>query len=375
MRVAVASAAKREQAFSQNADVYVTNTDAVRWLVKQKPSFFKDFDVLIIDEITTFKHHTSKRSKALNKIKKHFLYRYGLTGTPTTVSVTDLWHPVQILDDGKRLGTSFYQFRAAVCTPVQVGPSAEMVRWDDKPGAEVAVAGLLGDFVVRHVFEECIDIPPNTITQIPYALSAKQQRVYNDMERDAVTMLANGQVLSAVNAATVMGKLLQIASGAAYSEAGIPALVDTGRYELAAELAEQRRHSIIFFQWTHQRDELIRELESRGLTFAVIDGSTPDKARKDIVSEYQKGFYRVLLAHPASAAHGLTLTRGTTTIWASPTSNLEHWLQGNRRIYRAGQTERTETIVLTARGTIEEKVLAKLEDKNTRQINLLELLQ
>ncbi len=129
MKTIVAPAEKREQAFSQVGDVYITNTDATKWLAQQPTSFFRCFDTLIIDELSSFKHHTSQRSKALNKIKKHFANRYGLTGTPNANSITDIWHQVFVLDDGQRLGKSFYQFRNSVCQPKQVGPQPNMLQW------------------------------------------------------------------------------------------------------------------------------------------------------------------------------------------------------------------------------------------------------
>ena len=376
--VSVAPADKREQAFNTPADVYVTNTDAVNWLVKQDAKFFKRFDTLIIDELSAFKHHTSGRSKAMNKIKKHFKCRYGLTGTPNSNTITDLWHQMFILDDGQRLGKSFYQFRNSTQTPEQVGPQANMLKWTDKPGAEIAVGGMIQDMVVRHKFEECIDIPANHEYSVPYYMPPKQAKLYQQFEKNAVAALSSGKVISALNAAGVMTKLMQIASGASYSE-GLEGedyvSIDTSRYELVADLAEQRDHSVVFFNWQHQKDHLIAEFKKKGLTYAVIDGSTTDKQRKEAVDLFQQGFYRVLLAHPQSAAHGLTLTKGTATIWASPTYNLEHWLQGNRRIYRAGQTQKTETIVVLAPGTVEDKVFQKLSDKNVRQTNMLSFLQ
>lgn len=376
--VSVAPADKREQAFNTPADVYVTNTDAVNWLMKQDAKFFKRFDTLIIDELSAFKHHTSGRSKAMNKIKKHFKYRYGLTGTPNSNTITDLWHQMFILDDGQRLGKSFYQFRNSTQTPEQVGPQANMLKWTDKPGAEIAVGGMIQDMVVRHKFEECIDIPANHEYSVPYHMTPKQAKLYQQFEKNAVAALSSGKVISALNAAGVMTKLLQIASGASYSE-GLEGedyvSIDTARYELVADLADQRDHSVVFFNWQHQKDHLIAEFKKKGLTYAVIDGSTSDKQRKEAVDLFQQGFYRVLLAHPQSAAHGLTLTKGTATIWASPTYNLEHWLQGNRRIYRAGQTQKTETIVVLAPGTVEDKVFQKLSDKNVRQTNMLSFLQ
>lgn len=373
--VSVCPADKREEGFARDADVYVTNTDAVRWLVKQPPKFFAKFDTLIIDEMSSFKHSTSQRSKALAKLKKHFTYRYGMTGTPNANSITDLWHQVFVIDDGQRLGPSFYHFRNSVCSSQQVGPQANMVKWIEKPGAEVAVSGLIQDMVVRHKFEECIDIPPNHQYTMTYHLSPRQLAVYARFERDAIVAVQNTHI-AAVNAAGVMGKLLQIASGAAYDANDGYTTIDTGRYELAADLiADREDPCVVFFNWTHQRDELIKELEKRELTYTVIDGSVRDKDRKTAVDHFQAGFYRVLLAHPASAAHGLTLVKATTTLWVSPTYNLEHFLQGNKRIYRAGQTKKTETIVLLAEGTIEEKVYAKLQDKNVKQSDLLSIIK
>jgi SNF2 family DNA or RNA helicase len=385
----VAPADKREEAFKQEADVYITNTDATKWLAKQPPGFFKRFDTLIIDELSSFKHHTSQRSKALNKIKRHFEFRYGLTGTPNSNGITDIWHQMFVLDDGKRLGTSFYKFRNEVCVPRQVGPQPNMLQWEDKPNAEDIVALLLADAVVRHKFEECIDIPENHTYSVPFYMSPKQTKIYQLMERDALAITDSGRTISTVNAAGVTTKLLQIASGASYSDEGtgftplhakvadalgyLP--IDSSRYELVADLVEERAHCVVFFNWNHQRDELLKEFKTRGITCTVIDGSTTDKNRKEAVDHFQAGFYRVLLAHPQSAAHGLTLTKGTSTIWASPTYNLEHFLQGNRRIYRAGQTQKTETIVVIAPGTIEEKVYEKLMAKNSKQMSMLELLK
>lgn len=386
--VSVATALAREKAFATPADIYVTNTDAVNWLVKQPPKFFARFDTLIIDELSAFKHHTSGRSKALNKIKKHFKYRYGLTGTPNANSITDLWNQMFILDDGQRLGRSFFQFRNSVQVPHQVGPQPNMLKWADRPGSEIAVGGLIQDMVVRHKFEECIDIPTNHEYSVPYYMTPKQAKTYQSFEKDAIAQVQGGAIVSAVNAASVMTKLMQIASGAVYHELGasnslqgkaadalgyLP--VDTARYELVADLAAQRGHSVVFFNWQHQKHELVKQFTAAGLTFALIDGTTSDQQRKEAVDLFQQGFYRVLLAHPQSAAHGLTLTKGTATIWASPTYNLEHWIQGNRRIYRAGQKQKTETIVVVAPGTVEEKVMDSLTQKDMRQTSTLDFLQ
>lgn len=377
--VSVAFASNREKAFMRDADVYVTNHDAVKWLAGKPASFFKKFETLIIDEISAFKHHTSQRSKALNKIKAHFPRRYGLTGTPNSNTICDVWHPMFVIDNGKRLGKSFFHFRSSVCIPEQVGPQPNMVKWKDKQGAEEAVSMLMKDITIRHKFEECLSIPENHMYSVNYHLSPVQYINYKRMERDAIVELRSsingGVTIDAVNAAAVTTKLLQISSGAVYDGAAFAHTVDTGRYELVADLVEQRDHCIVFFLWEHQKKNMMHEFDARGITYVIIDGGVSDSARADAVKLYQQGFYKVLLAHPQSAAHGLTLTRGTSTIWCSPTYNLEHFVQGNRRIYRAGQTKKTETVVVVAPGTLEEHVFKVLMDKDRKQMNLLTLLE
>jgi SNF2 family DNA or RNA helicase len=376
LRVSIAYAENREKAFNVPAQVYITNTDGVNWLAKQNDAFWSKFKdgMLIIDESPAFKHHTSKRSKSLAKVAKRFKYRHAMTGTPNSNVITDLWHQVFVLDDGQRLGSSFYAFRNNTCVGVQVGPVATMMRWENRPGIESVVGELIKDITIRHKFEDCVDIPENSVRVMDYYLSNKQYSAYQQMEQAAVVAVQSGEIITAVNGAVVMTKLLQIASGYVYDNLGQAQLVDTGRYELVGDLVEERKHSIVFFQWQHQRDALIKELESRSITYTTLDGSVTSKQREERVKMFQQGFYRVMLAQPQSAAHGLTLTKGTTTIWASPTYNLEHWLQGNRRIYRAGQTEKTETIVIVAPGTIEETVTERLQSKDARQTDLLDVL-
>lgn len=370
LKYVVATAANRKDAFDEEADLFITNIDAATWLAEQKPEFFQRFGHLIIDESTAFKHHTSQRSKAMAKIAKYFPVRRNLSGSPNPNGMCDLWHQMKILDGGKRLGTSFFAFRSAVCTPVQTGPMSNHVRWEDKEGAEIAVMGLVQDITIRHVLEECMDMPENVMYPVEFRLPNKQLAYYLKMEADAILTIREKRI-NAVNGAVLYGKLQQLASGAVYDENGEYVLVDTSRYELIADLVEQRPHSLVFFQWAHQRDELIKEFEKRGLTYAVVDGDTSDRARNEFVDYFQKGFYRVGLLHPKSAAHGLTLTRATSSIWASPTVNAEWWVQANRRAYRAGQTKRTETIVIVADSTVDEKVFASCMGKDMRMANLL----
>lgn len=374
IKVSVATAADRGEAFNAAADVYVTNIDAAVWLAKQPKAFFAKFDTLIIDESSAYKHMSSNRSKAVAKITKHFEYRRAMTGTPNGRSITDVWHQVYLLDDGQRLGSSFFQFRNMVCEPKQVGRNARAINWTDKDGAEEAVFNLVGDLVIRHKFEDCVDIPANHRYSMEYVLPSKHRALYDQMEQKQILEFRKkGKIITAINAAVLANKLLQIASGAVYGAVDDAVLVDDGRYSMVTDLIEERKHSLCFFHWKHQRDALVAEAEKRGLSFCVIDGSTSDNERNEYVTAYQMGKYQVMYAHPRSAAHGLTLTKGTTTIWTSPTYDLELYEQGSKRQHRMGQTQKTETITIIAPGTVDERVYEILEGKNARMKNLLDL--
>jgi SNF2 family DNA or RNA helicase len=374
-----AYASNRKKAlFDHTSDIIITNHDAARWLADPKnvpKSFWKDFDTIIVDESTAFKHHNTQRSKALYKIARDMEFREILTGTINPRSILDVWHQAKIVDDGERLGTSYWKYRSAVCEPVQVGPTERMLEWRDKEGAEYAVFDLLEDITIRHKFEDCTDIPPNFVTEYRIDLAPKLRKQYNDMMAIAATMLADGKFLMATNAAAVHQKLMQMASGAVYTEEGRYSVLDDQRSELVMDLIEERHQCVVAFNWRHQREGLEAAAKKRGFPYAVIDGTVNDRMRREAVERFQAGELRAIFAHPQSAGHGLTLTAGTTTIWTSPTYNAEHYKQFNHRIYRSGQTKRTETIHIAARDTIDERVFAKLGDKLTSMQLLLDLME
>jgi len=377
MTASLAYAENREEAFKAKTDAVITNIDAVRWLADQDAKLLKDFDHCIIDESTAYKTPTSQRSKALIALRRFFKYRYALTGTPNPNSVTELWNPMLFIDDGKRLGTSFYKLRNVMQVSTQIGPGINHVRWDDKPGAQQAVDELIADITIRHEFEKVMPhVPKNHKDTKFFLLNKKCATAYKEMEATAILQIKQ-EVVSAVHAAALRTKLLQIASGAVYggSSENDYVVVDTQRYELIADLVEERGHSVVFFNWKHQRDELCREFANRDIRFAVIDGNTPQRDRDRIVADYQSGKYKTLLLHPRTGAHGLTLTRGTTTIISSPFYEADMLKQAIHRIYRGGQTEVTNTILICAAGTVEEKVYERLDDKYGRMVDLLTLIQ
>jgi SNF2 family DNA or RNA helicase len=372
----IAYATNRRRAFEEDVDVYITNHDAVKTILKNQKTWIKDrgFHTIIIDESTAFKHRTSQRAAALAKLVQYFKFRTNLTGTPNPNGLLDLWHQVYLLDDGEHLGDSYWRFRSTCCEPKQVGPSPQHVRWDDKEGMVEAVSGLIEDITIRHDFEECTDIPENHVYAVNFELSTKHRRAYEILKDHAVLELMEGGI-SAFNAGVLANKLLQMASGAVYDDQKVVQLYDTARYELVLDLAEQREQCVIAFIWKHQRDMLCKLADKRGLTYGVIAGGVSDKVRERVVQQFQAGLLKLIFTHPKSGAHGLTLTRGTTSIWASPTYNAEHYIQFNKRIYRIGQKKKTETLIVTAENTIDTEVAQRLIAKVTKMTDLLEMLK
>jgi len=365
----IATPKERLEAFNSNAHIVLINHDAAKW-VAENPEVLKGFYTLCIDESTAFKHHTSQRSKHMEAVAQRIPNRIAMTGTPNPNGIADIWHQIKIIDGGQRLGKSYWAFRSATHTPVSKGAFTE---WKEKEGIQDAVYGLISDINIRYELEKCLDMPENVVNEVSFDLSLEHQKIYSRLKREAMLSLEKGLV-TAVNAASLATKLMQAASGCVYGISREPILLTTDRYELIMDLAEARDQCVIAFQWAHQRDQLIEEANKRKFSYAVIDGSIDIDKRNQAVERFQAGELKLILAHPQSASHGLTLTKGTTTIWASPTYNAEHYTQFNRRIYRAGQTQRTETIHVAANHTIDLNAYARLLCKVDGMKNLLELL-
>lgn len=379
MTYSVANANNREKAFAQATDVVITNHDAATWLFKNR-KVLSSFNRLVIDESTAFKNPSADRSKAMKKLASSFKWRRVLSGTPNPNSILDIWHQVCLVDDGEHLGNSYWKFRSVACEPVQVGPRPEMIEWLDKPGIEGAVFAMLADISIRHKFEDCVSIPPNTVSRVEFELSKTARMHYEDMLANAQLIIAEGNHIrefNAVNAAAIATKLSQIASGAMYTGGADHdyVVLDDTRANLVMDLVDARAHSLVAFNWRHQRDQFVEIARKRGYSFGVIDGEVKGDDRTAVVNDFQAGNLKVVFAHPQSAGHGLTLVKGTATIWPSPTHNAEHFKQFNARIYRAGQTERTETILVCAKDTHDERVYVSLEKKLTSMALLLDLLE
>lgn len=373
LTIAQAPEKNRRKAFKSNSDIVVINHDGVVWLAKH-PELLDDFVFLAMDESTAFKNKDAARSKAIASIKDLFTYRVAMTGTPMSNDILDVWHQAFLVDDGEHLGRRFYAFRAATHEPEPV--TRDINKWVPKEGAVEVITDLLAPISLRYKLEDCVDMPPHHMTCRQVDLGPKLREHYERMKARAVLQLSEDRAVEGVHAAALLAKLQQIASGAVYDEKGDAYELAAERYDLIAQLVYERKDPcIIGFTWKHQRDGLVRALERIGIdNFAVLDGDHNYDTR-DLVKRFQAGEYRCLLAHPQTAGHGLTLTRAKTTIWASPIFNAELFEQLNRRIYRTGQADKTETIVLLGKDTVDEQVWAKLTGKVETQNTALELLK
>jgi SNF2 family DNA or RNA helicase len=346
----------------------------------------EDFNYLIIDEITYYKHPSSQRSKAARAVaqmnkSRQFRYRYGMTGTPNPNGLTELWHQLMLIDDGKRLGDSFYRFRQTVQTPTQTGPMANHLKWEDKPEMIDGVTQLLSDITLYHDFETVMThVPPNHSFPVIYQLNTKMRKLYNKFEADAYALLGNGKSISAPTAGSVRQRLLQLCSGAIYNDSDDDEsdyeLLDDYRYELVSDLTLDRNHSVVFFNWRHQRIELCKHFKNRGIEFGMIDGSVNKKGERDgIVADFQAGNLQAIALHYKTGSHGLTLDRGEATTCSSPIYEADYAKQMLHRIYRGAQDKVTYTQEIEAEGTIEHEVYERRRAKGQNMKDFLSILQ
>jgi SNF2 family DNA or RNA helicase len=376
-KYSIALAKNRAKQFALDADIYITNHDAVKWIrqqLKEDKHFLDGYNNLLVDECTAFKNRTSDRSRALLYVAERFENIVMMSGSLNSNGVLDVWHPTYVLDMGKRLG-NFFQFRSAMCEPVQTGPQPQMREWREKPEAVMITAGLLQDITIRHEADKCLDIPRNSPRTVYTKLPPKILKDYYKLLEQSILETEDG-VINAIHAGARTKKILQMLTGAVYDEFGNVHKIYGDRYELVMQLVRERDHSLVAFNWKHERDELIKLAEStkNPVKYAVIDGDVKLADRTEIVRDFQDGKYQVLFAHPQSAGHGLTLTKARTTIWSSPTYIAEHYVQFNKRIDRISQKHKTETIRIAAAGTKEEEVYDILGSKIARMEDLLAIL-
>jgi SNF2 family DNA or RNA helicase len=349
------SHAERVEGLRQTADIYVINRENVAWLVAELRGRWP-FDMVVIDELSSFKNRASERFKSLRRVLPCVKRLVGLTGTPAPNGLMDLWSQIYLLDQGERLGRTLTAYRDAFFTPGQRNGNI-VYSWQLKPFAEEEILHRLEGLCVSMTSEHYLDLPECIYHDVPVVLGA-EQTWYRDMERKQIIELA-GQEITALNAAAVAGKLMQITGGAVYDEQGEYQKTGRAKLDALAEIIDsaQGKPVLVFYQFRHELPRL-----QAAFPKAVSLSTSAD------VEKWNRGEIPVLLAHPASAGHGLNLQQGGhIMVWYTMTWNLEHYEQACKRLHRQGQKHPVIIHHLIAKGTIDERIKRVLEGKATVQ--------
>lgn len=354
----------RIRALNVPADVYVINRENTAWLV----DYYQDrwpFDMVVIDELSSFKNHQSKRFKALKKIRPKIKKIVGLTGTPAPNGYHDLWAQVYLLDRGERLGRYITHYRDRYFVPDFSGYGYNL-----KPGADRVIREKIADICVSMKAEDYISLPERVDNVIPVKLDSKALKLYQKFEREFVAEVT-GCEITAANAAALSNKLLQLCNGAVYDDDGQVHEIHNCKIDALMELLEQLNGNpaLLFYTFQHDLHRLKRALTGTGLR--VRELKTADDQR-----DWNAGKIDVLLAHPASAGHGLNLQEGGNhVVWFGLTWSLELYQQANSRLHRQGQTQKVVVHHLVVQEGIDRDVMRALQSKEKTQDALIEALK
>jgi SNF2 family DNA or RNA helicase len=359
--VCVGSERQRIAALHSTADVYVINRENVKWLV----DFYKrkwPFDCVVLDESSSFKNASSQRFKALKKVSDLIERMIQLTGTPTSNGLLDVWAQIALLDNGSRLGRSMTVYKQRFFESDYMGYKFTPIK-----GAQQLIEGLISDVVVSMRAEDYLQLPERIDLQIPVELDSKTAKLYKELEQEFLLKIEDEEI-TAMTAATLAGKLLQVSNGAIYTnEHGNFIELHNEKLDALEELVELNNEPLLVAY--NFKSDLVR-LKER-FPFAVAldkDESTIDR--------WNNGEIQMLLAHPASASMGLNLQRGGSVIvWFGLNWSLELYQQFNARLHRQGQEKPVRIIHLVASGCIDEKVLQAIDNKAKTQDDLLNALR
>lgn len=370
---------KRIKALASPGDIYVINRENVQWLV----DYFRNdwpFDMVVVDELSSFKSHQAKRFKALKSIRSHIDRFVGLTGTPAPNGLMDLWAQIYLLDGGERLGKTITEYRNNFFTPASRNATT-IFSYEPLPGANEIIQQKISDLCISLSAKDYLELPP-CIKNVRYIkLDAKAQKAYDTMERERILEMPEA-TLDAGSAAVLGNKLLQIANGAVYvteehledgavrEERSVCEIHDC-KIEAFKELIEVNagQHMLVFYNFQHDKARILKALSKSCLRIGEL------KTSEDI-AEWNAGNLDILLAHPASAAYGLNLQDGgNQVVWFGLNWSLELYLQANARLLRQGQKNKVFIHMLAVAGSVDEDVLASLEQKDNCQAALLQALK
>lgn len=359
----------RIAALNHPAMVYVINRENVKFLVEyyEKNGLRWDFDAVIIDEISSFKNHESQRFKWLRKVRPFVKRMIGLTGTPTSNGLMDLWAEIGILDGGERLGRFIGRYREAYFKAGSMNPQTGVVfQYVPRPGAEEQIYGKIADITISMKAMDYLHMPDCVPARHYVEMDKKERKLYDMLRKDLIIPLKDADI-DAANAASLTGKLLQMANGAVYDENSAVREIHQRKLEKLEDLIEAANgQSVLVAYWfKHDRQRIMEHLSSMGYKPRDI------KESKDI-RDWNGGNIQVALIHPASAGHGLNIqSGGHILIWFGLTWSLELYQQTNARLWRQGQTDVVTIHHIICKDTVDEDVMAALEQKDITQEKLI----
>lgn len=362
--IAYGSAEKRKEIINGGAEFVIINFDGVG--IVKKEILAGGFDLIVVDEASAYKNAQTVRWKVMRDLNKAIKGLWMLTGTPAAQSPVDAYGLAKLVNP-KAVSPFFGQFKDTVMTKVS------MYRWIPKPNSSQLVASILQP-AIRFEKKQCLDLPPVTFVEREAFMTPQQQKYYNVL-RKQMLIEADGEEVSAVNAAVQINKLLQIAGGAVYTDKGEIIEFDvSNRLNVVQEVIEESSHKVlVFIPFTHTIELLEKHLTNNGITCEVINGSVSVNNRSDIVKRFQEqSTTKVLLIQPQAASHGLTLTAANTIIWYAPCTSVETYLQANARIDRPGQVNNM-TIVHITGSPIEAKMYSMLQSNIRNHNKIIDL--
>lgn len=359
--IAIGSVSEREKALQSDADIYIINRENVEWLVKNYPF---DFDMVVVDELSSFKSHQSKRFRALRKVRPKLDRIVGLTGTPAPNGLMDLWAEINLLDMGERLGRYITRYRDEYFKPDKRN-GAIVYSYKPLPDAEERIYEKISDICVSMKAADYLEMPERVDNIVEVGMSDKETAMYKRLEREMLLPFADGDI-DAVNAASLSNKLLQLANGAVYDENGKVREIHSRKLDALEDLIEAANGKpvLVYYSYKHDRDRISERFNAREI-----------KDDKDI-SEWNAGKIQLAIAHPASCGHGLNLqSGGNTIVWFGLTWSLELYQQANARLYRQGQKNTVVVHHIITKGTVDEKVMTALKNKDIGQASLMEAIK
>lgn len=356
------SAAERKAALQRKAFLYIINRENVAWLVK---NHYWDFDMVVIDELSSFKSNKAERFKAMKKVRPMITRIVGLTGTPAPNTLLDLWPQMYLMDMGQRLGRFIGGFRDRFFLPDK--RNREIIySYKLREGAEDAIYALISDICISMKAADYLDMPERIDNRIEVSMSPKERKLYDTFQKDMVLSIGDEE-LDATNAAALSNKLLQMANGAVYGEDKNVIPIHDRKLDALEDLVEAANGKPLLVAYWYKHD--LQRIKARFKNARCIDTA------KDI-DDWNAGQIPLALIHPASAGHGLNLQDGGCTIvWFGLTWSLELYQQLNARLWRQGQKHTVVIHHIVTKGTHDEDVMRALENKDTRQSALIEAVR